>query len=365
MAVEARDADAVVLSPGDDRFRAAGAAASARRPSAMFDEVMLAVSSDETSPAVVGLCYCLAIAACMLVRDVVRARAWTATLDRWCAARPDLVAYRGTCLVHRAQMSTLRGDWAGALDEAAAARGAAAGHRPPARRPTSSASCTGSWAATPRRRTATGGPTRWGSSRSRGSRGCASPRAGPEVAARTLRRLCGEPRPAEDRAELLAAAGGRRAGRSATSGTRQSAAAVQLRGIADEPRIRRCWLGLADQAEGAVLLAEGRPDAALDRAAPGTAAVDRAGPAARLRPGARAGRPVPAGDGRRRSRRTGVRGRPGVLRAPGRGARPRRRCDGTERPVDPARAGSPTGRSRSSGWWRPATPTGPSPAGCA
>jgi len=226
----------------------------------LFDEIMLAVSSDETSPTVVGLCYCLSVAACMLQRDVVRARAWTATLDRWCAARPDLVAYRGTCLVHRAQMSTLGGDWARALGEAASAqdllRGAAAGqatyqlgelHRLMGR-DAEAEDCY-------RRANALGMQPEPGLSRLRIAQGR------PEVAARTLQRLSAERRAPQDRAELLAA----RVDAELALGDVGAA-----RATADELRTVTAPLGtplldgLTDQSEGAVLLAEQRPDAALE-----------------------------------------------------------------------------------------------------
>src|SRR5215218_4750498 len=86
----AGDADVLALNRQTIAF---ALLAQGRRAEAVgvFDEILVAVSSDETMPAVVGLCYCASIAGCMLLREVGRARAWTTALDRWCAARPDLV----------------------------------------------------------------------------------------------------------------------------------------------------------------------------------------------------------------------------------------------------------------------------------
>ena len=45
-----------------------------------------------------------------------------AALARWCDEQPDMVSFTGTCLVHRAEILELHGDWRDALDEARRAR---------------------------------------------------------------------------------------------------------------------------------------------------------------------------------------------------------------------------------------------------
>jgi DNA-binding CsgD family transcriptional regulator len=85
---------------------------------ALLDEAMVALTGDEVSPLMTGLIYCSVIEACQQVYALGRAREWTAALAQWCEAQPEMVAFTGSCMVHRAEILQLHGAWPAAILEA-------------------------------------------------------------------------------------------------------------------------------------------------------------------------------------------------------------------------------------------------------
>lgn len=85
---------------------------------ALLDEAMLPVVAGELSPMITGLVYCSVIEACQQVYALSRAREWTAALAGWCDRQPEMIAFTASCLVHRAEVMELQGDWPDAMAEA-------------------------------------------------------------------------------------------------------------------------------------------------------------------------------------------------------------------------------------------------------
>jgi DNA-binding CsgD family transcriptional regulator len=115
---------------GDADLRAFGALAHGQALIAMgepaagvmrLDDVMVSVTADELSPITTGIVYCAVILECMDLFDLGRASEWTSALGAWCDSRPDMVPFRGQCLVHRSQLQQAVGDWSAAVASALSA----------------------------------------------------------------------------------------------------------------------------------------------------------------------------------------------------------------------------------------------------
>lgn len=89
---------------------------------ALLDEVMVAVSGGELSPLLTGLLYCSVIDTCQEIYALRRAREWTTALTQWCDTQPEMVAFTGRCLVHRAEILQRQGAWKDAIEEVQRAR---------------------------------------------------------------------------------------------------------------------------------------------------------------------------------------------------------------------------------------------------
>jgi tetratricopeptide (TPR) repeat protein len=89
---------------------------------ALLDEAMAMAISGELSAIVVGMTYCNMISMCEKIADYRRAGEWSDQAVRWCQPYSES-AFPGICSVHRAEVMSVRGDWAAAESEAERAIG--------------------------------------------------------------------------------------------------------------------------------------------------------------------------------------------------------------------------------------------------
>jgi DNA-binding NarL/FixJ family response regulator len=257
-----------------------------QRGMVLLDEVMVAVTADEVSPVVVGDVYCSVIDACDETFDVRRAQEWTGALVRWTASQPDASPYRGSCLVHRAELLQLHGEWPDAVGELEHACECLAG--PPVHQ-----AIGGAWYRLAELHRLRGDADAAEEHYRRGSRWGRDPHPGlallrlaqgrVDAAVAAIRRVVAEARNARMRAadlsacvEIMLAANDPGAARTASDELARLADALGA------PFLR----ALAAQATGAVLLAEGQPHAALTAlrdAADGWHAIEAPYEAARTR----------------------------------------------------------------------------------
>jgi DNA-binding CsgD family transcriptional regulator len=83
----------------------------------LLDETMITAETEGVFPVVKGIVYCAVIETCRKVWDLRRAQEWTSAFTRWCDAQPDIVPFRGQCLVRRAEIIQFHGEWSKALEE--------------------------------------------------------------------------------------------------------------------------------------------------------------------------------------------------------------------------------------------------------
>jgi DNA-binding CsgD family transcriptional regulator len=85
---------------------------------ALLDEAMVAVIAGDVTSLLAGDVYCSVLEGCQEIFDVRRSYEWTTSLAQWCSTQPDLVRYRGECLLYRAEMMQWRGQWSEAARDA-------------------------------------------------------------------------------------------------------------------------------------------------------------------------------------------------------------------------------------------------------
>lgn len=88
----------------------------------LLDEAMVAVVSGEVSPIMGGYVYCSVIDACEEISEFRRAQEWTEALTSWCHRQQGMVTFNGSCRVQRVTILSRQGRWSEAIEEAERAR---------------------------------------------------------------------------------------------------------------------------------------------------------------------------------------------------------------------------------------------------
>lgn len=83
----------------------------------LLDETMITLETENVFPVIKGIVFCAVIETCRQVWDLRRAQEWTWALMRWCEAQPEIVPFRGQCLVRKAEIIQFHGEWHKALKE--------------------------------------------------------------------------------------------------------------------------------------------------------------------------------------------------------------------------------------------------------
>ncbi|MDQ4055078.1 MAG: helix-turn-helix transcriptional regulator [Actinomycetota bacterium] len=85
----------------------------------LMDEAMLPVMADRVAPEWAGNIYCTIMATCYDLMDLPRAREWTRATEKWLTGFSDAVMFLGVCRAHRLQLHAVEGAWAEVEQEAA------------------------------------------------------------------------------------------------------------------------------------------------------------------------------------------------------------------------------------------------------
>jgi len=111
------DADLIWLAR-DDQARALVNLGEVAKGLRLVAEALIVAARGELSPIVTGIVYCNTIAFCRDAFELRHVQEWTQALTTWCDRQPEMVAHNGLCLVHRAEITQLRGGWVEAMKQA-------------------------------------------------------------------------------------------------------------------------------------------------------------------------------------------------------------------------------------------------------